>query len=179
MDKIALTAGYPFAGCTRIARLIAQEHGYIRISMSDVLMRAYCDYMQDKDIDITVAQIQQNKEYYRRPLHLFASEFENDFLADIERYLHTYEHEQVIIEKVREDSQARLLKDHGYRLFRIERPLHDVMSTAYKHGHTQESWSKLLTNGSENKVSDEFIEDTLTNSFSSDIIVKYLVSEGT
>ena len=179
VKRIALTARYPFAGCTRIAKTLASEYGYRHISMSDILIQEFTLNLQELSygtINKSPDEIKMNKELYRKQLHDFAIEYEDQFIDLILEEINSYPGENIVVEKVRSDKQADALRGEGFQLYRIERPEHAVMSVAKRHGHSQETWNSMLRSGSEGRISDDKISDTLTNYYTSDILVKYLAS---
>jgi hypothetical protein len=178
VEKIALTARYPYAGCTRIARELEVNYHYRNISMSWVLMEQFSNYLNHRGFDVSSATIANNKELYRRQLHVFAMENEKEFIDTLQCMIELFRG-PIVIEKVRSDRQAEVLHSLGFKIIRIERPEHDVLATSRKHGHTTETWNALLQSGSEGRVSQANIDDTLTNTFTCDTITKYLVSTDT
>jgi len=179
MEKIALTSRYPYAGCSRIASELELNYHYRNISMSRVLIEQFSNYLVYHGIESSPAKIEANKELYRRQLHTFALENEKEFIDTLVSLISLSLNPTIVIEKVRSDRQAIALRERGFKIIRIERPEHDVLATARKHGHSTETWNALLCSGSEDRVSQVNIDDTLTNTFSCDIITKYLVSTDT
>lgn len=178
MSNIALTSRYPFAGCSRLAKELRDNYGFYYISMSQVLIQQYCLHIQELSggtINPAPDDIVNDKEKYRSNLGTFCQQYEDDFIDILLTECALGFGRSIVIEKVRTDKQADTFINNGFKLFRIERPEHDVLSVARKHGHSDETWNALIHSGSEGRVTSTKITDTLTNSFSCDLLCEYLV----
>lgn len=161
-----------------MARHMAEKRGFLHVSMSDSLIRAY---MRERGIaDSLFATVLEHKADIRTELQQFGitSGFDNQ-PHWMEYCLSNWHPEQdVVIEKVRTNQQARWLKDKGFFIVELAVTWAVRLERARNMGVDEERLLIMMQHPVEQGIHEDYIDTVINATGSVELYANYVVNRG-
>lgn len=179
MQRLALTSVGPYVGTTTLAKWLAENKGYMHISMSRVLIEAFINdrgYSRE-----TVDTVIANKAVFRSDLQRFgeSSGFDTD-PAWVEKCLAPWVaagKPPVVIEKVRTDTQATALRRAGFAVIELAIKAETQRARAMAMGVSPEKLAEMMSHEVEQGIDERLVHSIIVAEGPVGVYGSWLVNE--